>query len=67
MGDFSGFALHIHGGRGARWGLDSYLVISSGGLWCRSPDFDGPRFAVLFRHVVLEGKFPNFFFFYLII
>ena len=36
-------------------------VISSRGHWCRSLDFDGPRFAVLFRHLVLKGKFSNYF------
>ena len=42
--------------------MPSFLtVISSHGHWCRSLDFDEPRFAVLFRHLVLKGKFPNYF------
>ena len=48
--------------------VPSFLtVISSRGHWCRSLDFDGPRLAVLFRHLVLKGKFPNYFSFYFII
>ena len=48
--------------------VPSFLtVISSRGHWCRSLDFDGLRFAVLFRHLVLKRKFPNCFSFYFII
>ena len=48
--------------------VTSFLtVISSSGHWCRSLDFHRPRFAVLFRHLVLKGKFPNYFSFYFII
>ena len=66
VGDLSGFALH-----GSEVGIGlvpSFLtVISSRGHWCRSLDFDGPRLAVLFRHLVLKEKFPNYFSFYFII
>ena len=66
VGDFSGFALH-----GSEVGIGlvpSFLtVIFSRGHWCRSLDFDGSRLAVLFRHLVLKGKFPNYFSFYYII
>ena len=35
--------------------VPSFLtVISSHGHWCRSLDFNEPRFAVLFRHLVLK-------------
>ena len=38
--------------------VPSFLtVISSRGHWCCSLDFDGHRFAVLFQHLVLKGKF----------
>ena len=52
------------GERGGDWTCvyTSFLtVISSRGYCCRSLDVDGPRFAVLFRHLVLKGKFPNCF------
>ena len=58
------------GERGGDWTCvyTSFLtVISSRGYWCRSLDVDGPRFVVLFRHLVLKGKFPNCFSFYFII
>ena len=42
--------------------VPSFLaVICSCCHWCRSLDFDGLRFAVLFRHRVLKGRFPNYF------
>ena len=44
--------------------LSFLAVISSRHHWCYALDFDGPRFAVLFRHLVLKEKFPNYFSFY---
>ena len=49
VGDFSGFALHIHRARSGsevEIGLvpSFHTVIPSRGHWCRSLDFDRPRF-----------------------
>ena len=64
--DFSGIALH-----GSEVGVGfvpSFLaVISSRGHLCRSLDFDGPRIAVLSRHLGLKCKFPDYYSFYFII
>ena len=57
VGDFSGFALQIHRGRGeVGIGLVPSLitVISSCGHWSRSLNFDELRFAVSVRHPGFE-------------
>ena len=55
--------LHIHRGRGARWGFDScqfphgnfftWSLVSLAARWISC--------SCLVRHLVLKGKFPNYF------
>ena len=64
VGDFSGFAIHIHRARsGSELGIglvpSFHTVISSRGHWCRSLDFDRPRFIYALCSLISTSGFER--------